>query len=185
MNTKSTVLTTQLAITAFVLALWEWGFSLKLNYGVPLPDFFDPYFISKPSEIWTQLLRLSCAAGPGGDGQLFDKSAFVQCLAKSVNNLWAATWVTLRNTLWGFATGVGSGFVIGLFLGRSPFMARVFEPFLVAFNSVPRIALVPLVVMIFGLGDASKIITAWLLVFFLVFFNTFEGARQVERDLVS
>jgi NitT/TauT family transport system permease protein len=61
----------------------------------------------------------------------------------------------------------------------------VFEPFIVAFNSIPRIALVPLILMMFGLGDASKIVTAWLLVFFLVFFNTFEGARQVDRDLVA
>lgn len=185
MNSRSTVLLTQIAVTLFVLAVWEWGYNLKLDYGLPFPAFFDPYFISKPSEVWTQLLRLSCVTSPTGDWVLFDRSAFSACMGRSDNNLWAATLVTLSNTLWGFATGVVSGFIVGLFLGRSPFMARVFEPFLVAFNSVPRIALVPLVVMIFGLGDASKIITAWLLVFFLVFFNTFEGARQVDRELVA
>lgn len=182
---KSTVFLTQAAITLSALAIWQWGFSLKVKYGLPLPGFFDPYFISKPSEIWTQLLRLACFTDPTGNWLIIDKETFLTCIAKNDNNLWAATLVTLSNTLWGFGIGVASGFVIGLFLGRSPFMARVFEPFLIAFNSIPRIALVPLVVMIFGLGDASKIITAWLLVFFLVFFNTFEGARLVDRDLVA
>ena len=60
--------------------------------------------------------------------------------------------------------------------GRSELLADIFEPFIVAFNSLPRIALVPLIILTFGLGDLAKIMTAWVIVFFLVFFNTFEGA---------
>jgi NitT/TauT family transport system permease protein len=61
----------------------------------------------------------------------------------------------------------------------------VFEPYIIAVNSIPRIALVPLIILMFGLGDMSKIVTAWVIVFFLVFFNTFEGARAVDRDHIA
>ncbi|WP_368736713.1 ABC transporter permease [Bradyrhizobium sp. NBAIM08] len=70
-------------------------------------------------------------------------------------------------------------------LGRSDFLSRVFSPYIVALNSIPRIALVPLVILIFGLGDLSKIATAWLVVFFVVFFDTFEGTRAVDRDQIA
>jgi NitT/TauT family transport system permease protein len=93
--------------------------------------------------------------------------------------------VTLKNTWWGFLFGSATGISAGLILGRSDFLARVFSPYIIAFNSIPRIALVPLVILIFGLGDLSKIATAWPVVFFVVFFNTFEGARAVERDQIA
>lgn len=185
MSTNWQVRLLQALIVLAVLAAWEWGFSLRPVLGPLIPDLLDPYFVSKPSEIWTGLLQLACFTDRSGAWLLAKEGGFGECLASSDNNLWYATAVTLRNTFWGFVVGVSSGFVVGLALGRSPFLARVFEPFIVAFNSIPRIALVPLILMMFGLGDASKIVTAWLLVFFLVFFNTFEGARQVDRDLVA
>lgn len=185
MKARSSVLLAQAAIILLTLAIWEWAYDLQPHAEWLVPSFLDPYFVSKPSEIWTQLLRLSCLTGPDGAWLLGRDNGTLTCLAADRNNLWSATLVTLKNTLWGFAIGVGSGYVVGLLLGRSAFLSRVFEPFLIAFNSIPRIALVPIVVMMFGIGDTSKIVTAWLLVFFLVFFNTFEGARQVDRSLVA
>lgn len=185
MGSRATVVAAQLAIILLTLAVWQWAFDLKPYADWLVPGLLDPYFISKPSEIWTQLLRLACLTNPTGDWLLGQDGAVMSCLAQNDNNLWIATLVTLTNTLWGFAIGVASGYIVGLLLGQSIFLSRVFEPFLVALNSIPRIALVPIVVMMFGIGDTSKIVTAWLLVFFLVFFNTFEGARQVDQTLVS
>ncbi|RUM96299.1 ABC transporter permease [Pseudaminobacter arsenicus] len=185
MGSRATVVAAQLAIILLTLAVWQWAFDLKPYADWLVPGLLDPYFISKPSEIWTQLLRLACLTNPTGDWLLGQDGAVMACLAQNDNNLWIATLVTLTNTLWGFAIGVASGYIVGLLLGQSTFLSRVFEPFLVALNSIPRIALVPIVVMMFGIGDTSKIVTAWLLVFFLVFFNTFEGARQVDQTLVS
>ena len=59
------------------------------------------------------------------------------------------------------------------------------SPFIIALNSLPRIAFVPLITMLFGLGVASKIATACFIVFFLVFFNTFKGALSIERELMD
>lgn len=175
----------RVAILVSCVIVWEWGFGLRKSFNFPVPDFLDPYFISQPSEIWGRYLRMACLTDRGGVWLPGVAGGFAQCTAASENNLWVATLVTLKNTFWGFLVGVSSGFVVGLGLGRSERMAKIFEPFIVALNSIPRIALVPLIVLMFGLGDASKIMTAWVIVFFLVFFNTFEGAKQVERDYVS
>src|ERR1700682_4724594 len=92
---------------------------------------------------------------------------------------------TVQSTVWGFLVGISTGFVAGLVLGRSDGLARIFQPYIVALNSLPRIALVPLITMIFGFGLLAKIVLAWTIVFFVVFFNTFQGARSVDADLIS
>jgi NitT/TauT family transport system permease protein len=179
---RGLVLFCQLALLVLLLAFWEWGGQIATSLGVAPPKLLDPYFVSKPSEIWRRFLRLGCLTDRRGEFVLFQAGALAACPA---NNLWAATLVTLKNTFWGFAVGVSTGVVAGLLLGRSEFLARVFEPYITAFNSIPRIALVPLIILMFGLGDLSKIVTAWVIVFFLVFFNTFEGTRAVDRDHVA
>jgi NitT/TauT family transport system permease protein len=90
----------------------------------------------------------------------------------------------VQSTRWGFLVGVSTGFVTGLDLGRNDRLASIFEPYIIAFNSLPRIALVPLITMIFGFGLLAKIVLAWTIVFFIVFFNTFQGARSVDADLI-
>jgi NitT/TauT family transport system permease protein len=175
----------QLGIVLAILALWEWAWSLKPYAPWAVPDLFDPYFVSRPSEIWAQFLRLSCLSPKTGAWALPGSDAFAACTARYENNLWFATFVTLRNTFFGFLTGVSSGVVLGLVLGRSPRAAEIAAPFVTAVNSIPRIALAPIIILAFGIGDASKIATSWIVVVFLVFFNTFEGARSVDPDYVN
>ena len=175
----------QIAIGLSALALWQWGWDLHAKAPWLVPDILDPYFVSKPSEIYKQFLRMGCLVSPQGDWTFGVAGAFERCIGKSENNLWIATYFTLKNTLWGFATGVSSGFVLGLLLGRSDRLSEIFYPYITAFNSIPRIALAPIIILAFGIGDASKIVTAWLVVVFLVFFNTFEGARSVDRDHIN
>jgi NitT/TauT family transport system permease protein len=183
----------RIVIAVAILVIWQWGSDvnqwlvagLERGWQKALTiQVLEPFFISKPTLIWARFLELSCLADSNGNLQLLD-SAFSACLAANDNNLWSATAATLKNTFWGFLVGVGTGVIAGLILGRSPFLAAIFEPFIVAFNSLPRIALVPLIVLIFGLGDASKIMTAWVIVFFVVFFTTFEGARSVDPDHIN
>lgn len=168
----------QIVLFITVLAIWQWGYELRRFALLKpfVPSLLDPYFIAKPSLIWTSFLKLSCLNEPNG---------FQACLASDDNNLWVALLVTLKNMWWGFVFGSASGVFAGLILGRSAFLSRVFHPFVVALNSIPRIALVPLIILMFGLGDLSKIVTAWIVVFFVVFFNTFEGTRAVDRDQIA
>lgn len=176
----------QVAIILWVLAFWEWGFLLNDNVDWLIPDIADPYFVSQPSEIWHRFLRLGCFTGPEGQWTFLEGGmGFAACMEVTRSDIWTMTWATLYNTFWGFLVGVGSGVIVGLLLGRFESLARIFEPFIVAVNSLPRIALVPLIVLMFGLGDLSKVMTAWVIVFFFVFFNTYDGARQVDRDHIN
>ena len=177
----------QVAIGLIALAIWEWGWDLKAVLPWPwlVPELLDPYFVSKPSMIFKHFLRMSCLVSSDDQWTWGVVGGFARCMGRSENNLWIATYVTLKNTLWGFATGVSSGFALGLLLGRSDRLSEIFYPYITAFNSIPRIALAPIIILAFGIGDASKIVTAWLVVVFLVFFNTFEGARSVDRDHIN
>lgn len=185
MSRRASNLAWQLGIVAVLLALWQWAWSLKPFAPWAVPDIFDPYFVSRPSEVWAQFLRLSCLQPKPGLWAMPGGPEFAACTAKFENNLWVATFVTLRNTFFGFITGVSSGVVLGLLLGRSPRAAEIAGPFVTAVNSIPRIALAPIIILAFGIGDASKIATSWIVVVFLVFFNTFEGARSVDRDYIN
>jgi NitT/TauT family transport system permease protein len=175
----------QAAICAAVLATWQWGYDLHGRLPWLVPDLLDPYFVSKPSEIFDNFLILSCLKSKLGTFNGWLNGDFAKCLARNENNLWAATGITLKNTFFGFLTGVASGFVAGLILGRSDRLSAIFQPFITAVNSIPRIALAPIIVLAFGIGDISKVVTSWIVVVFLVFFNTFEGARSIDEGFIN
>jgi NitT/TauT family transport system permease protein len=99
--------------------------------------------------------------------------------------LWQQAWVTLQETLIGFGLGVLLGVLLGMVLGRIPLLARIFNVYVGILNSVPRIVLGSVFIIWFGLGMASKIALAVVLVFFTVFFNAFQGARDVDAGLIA
>jgi NitT/TauT family transport system permease protein len=175
----------QAVICAVVLTIWQWGYDLHAKLPWLVPDLLDPYFISKPSEIFNNFLILSCIKSKMGVFNGFLNGDFAKCLARNENNLWVATAITLKNTFFGFFTGVVSGFAAGLILGRSDRLSAIFQPFITAVNSIPRIALAPIIVLAFGIGDVSKVVTSWIVVVFLVFFNTFEGARSIDEGFIN
>jgi NitT/TauT family transport system permease protein len=155
----------QAAILVAVVGLWEGLTHPVLTRRVSRVVYFiDPFFISRPSAIWRRFWYLSSGA--------------VRV------PLWQLLLSTLEATFLGFGVGVATGFAAGLVLGRNERLAAILGPYIVAVNSLPRIALVPLVTMLFGFGLLAKVVLAWLIVFFIVFFNTFQGARGVDPDLI-
>lgn len=94
--------------------------------------------------------------------------------------LWLHLSVTLYATAVGFVIGSCVGFVMGVLFGRFRFAADVFDPYVTAVYSLPKIALAPLYIMWFGIGLASKIAVSATIVFFVVFLNTFSGVREVN-----
>jgi NitT/TauT family transport system permease protein len=175
----------QALICLIVLSVWQWGYDFHNSLPWLVPDLLDPYFVSKPSEIFDNFLVLSCIKSKTGALNGWANGDFAKCMARNQNNLWFATAITLKNTLLGFTAGVSSGFVLGLVLGRSDRLSAIFQPFITAVNSIPRIALAPIIVLAFGIGDTSKVVTSWIVVVFLVFFNTFEGARSIDEGFVN
>lgn len=92
--------------------------------------------------------------------------------------------ITLGETLLGFLLGASLGMTVGFLFAFSPRLAKAFDPILVGLNAMPRVVFYPLFVMWFGLGVASKVIFSATLVFFIIFFNTYSGLKEVERDVV-
>ncbi len=158
------VLAWRLAILVVLLGAWEGLTRIKVISKTPGLYWIDPFFVSRPSAILQRFAYLA-----SGQVRL---------------TIWQMALSTVQSTLWGFVVGVSTGFIAGLVLGRNDRLARIFEPYIVAFNSLPRIALVPLITMIFGFGLVAKVVLAWTIVFFIVFFNTFQGARTVDVDLI-
>jgi NitT/TauT family transport system permease protein len=94
-------------------------------------------------------------------------------------------WTTGQELVFGYVIGVASGVVGGYALGRSPRLASVLEPYVMAFYGIPKIALAPLFIIWFGIGMWSKVALASVMVFFLVFYNVFSGVRGVDQELVN
>jgi len=100
-------------------------------------------------------------------------------------SLYANLATTMTEVIVGLAAGATLGVLAGLVLGRAPVAAGILRPIVVAFYSVPLVALAPLFIMFFGLDMLPKIVLTGIVVFFLLFFNTFSGASAVDRDLIA
>jgi len=94
-------------------------------------------------------------------------------------------WVTLVETLLAFLIGTVSGVVIGLWLALSPAASAVLDPYIKAVNAMPRVILAPIFFVWFGLGIASKVALGVTLVFFIVFFNVYQGVREVSPVVLA
>ncbi len=89
--------------------------------------------------------------------------------------------VTAQELVLGYVIGVALGIAGGYALGRSRGLARIFEPYVMGFYGIPKIALAPLFIIWFGIGIWSKVALAATMVFFLVFYNVYMGVRAVDR----
>jgi NitT/TauT family transport system permease protein len=154
---RTGVIALRIAIFIVLVGGWE----LCARTGI-----VDPFFFGEPSRIASQLndwVQNGTQAGSLGD-QVF---------------------VTLEEAVLGFVIGVVLGVVCGIALGRIQILADVFAPYIKVMNSIPRIVLGSIFILWLGLGVSSKVALAVVLVFFAVFFNAFQGAREVDRNLVS
>lgn len=93
--------------------------------------------------------------------------------------------ITLTETLLAFAIGALSGLGGGLWLALSPMASAILEPYIKAMNSMPRIILAPIFAVWFGLGMGSKIALGVTLVFFIVFFNVYQGVKEVSPVVLA
>lgn len=122
----------------------------------------DPFFFSRPSDIARRIGAWLV------DGTL-ERHLFV----------------TIEEALLGLCVGAVLGIGAGFVLARAPMAARVCDPFIKMLNAVPRVVLAPLFLLWFGLGIWSKVALAVTLVFFVMFFSTYEGVRNADPTLID
>ena len=94
-------------------------------------------------------------------------------------------WITLIETILAFCVGTALGLGFGLWLALSPLASAVLDPFIKALNSMPRLILAPIFAMWFGLGIWSKVALGVTIVFFIVFFNVYQGVREVSPVAIA
>jgi ABC-type nitrate/sulfonate/bicarbonate transport system, permease component len=145
-------------LIAGLLAAWE-VFSGDPREPMTL---IDEFYISKPSAMY-EALRVWIENGV------------------LVSNI----LVTLQETIIGFLIGAALGMIVGFLLGVSPVMSAIFSPIVAALYAIPRLALIPLFLLWFGLGMGAKLALVITVVFFLVFYNTHSGVRDVDQGLVD
>jgi NitT/TauT family transport system permease protein len=126
----------------------------------------DPFFFGQPSGIAAKLRDWSQHGTAYG-------------------SIWLQIWITMREALLGFVFGVAGGVVFGILLGQVRFLSDVLGPYIKAMNALPRIVLGSIFVVWLGLGSASKVMLAAVLVFFVVFFNAFQGVREVNPNFIA
>ncbi len=100
-------------------------------------------------------------------------------------SIWLQIWITLKEAVLGFLVGVVAGVIAGVLLGQFRFLSDVLSPYIKVANAIPRIVLGSLFTVALGLGIAAKVSLAAVLVFFVVFFNAFQGVREVDRNLLN
>ncbi len=142
-----------------VVILGAWELSTRLGW-------IDVFFWSQPSAIADKLwiwITQGTDLGP----------------------LWDQVLVTMEETVGGFVAGSILGIIFGVALGRSALLADVLGPYIKGFNAIPRVVVGALFAVALGLDIRAKIATAAVLVFFVVFFNAFQGVREVDRNLIA
>lgn len=94
-------------------------------------------------------------------------------------------WVTIQATIGGFLLGTSAGMLLGFLTGSIRRVGEVLQPIVTAFYTLPRLALAPLFLLWFGLGMEFRVMFSATIVFFLVYYNTYFGVREVSRELIS
>jgi NitT/TauT family transport system permease protein len=122
----------------------------------------DPLFFSSPSAIYDFLV------------------AFVRS-----GEIWTHTIVTMREMVLAFTIGSLAGIVVGLLLVSSPFISDLFDPFFTVLNALPRVALAPMFIIWFGIGEASKVALGVSLVFFIMMIATQTGGRGADQEYLT
>jgi NitT/TauT family transport system permease protein len=139
----------------FLLVTGSWELLVKL-------ELIDAFFFSRPSDIAARVWEWL-----------------------ATGYIWRHLATTLVEAMAAFAIGIVSGIAAGLALARVELLAAVFDPYIRVLNALPRVILAPIFMIWFGLGIASKIALGVTLVFFVVFFNTFQGIREVNPVILN
>jgi len=154
---RTMIISLRVLVLVAVLGGWE----LAARY-----KWIDPFFYSMPSMIWDQLVEWMREGTAQG-------------------SLWMQVAVTLEETVIGFLIGSIAGVIFGILLGRNKLLSDVFSLYIQIANSIPRVVLGSIFVIALGLGMASKVALAVVMVFFVVFGNAFQGVREADKYMIA
>src|SRR5215468_8978684 len=158
MTPRLRLLGLQFLVAVVTLGLWQLFATVPIFGVVVLP----PFFFSNPVEVGARVYALFASG-----------------------KIWMHLWITLWESILAFVLGSVAGVLVGFWFARQPLVAAVFDPYVKMINALPRIVLGPIFTLWFGLGIWSKVALGITLVFFIVFFNVYQGVREVSPTILA
>src|SRR5229473_8220420 len=152
------LVTCQLLVAVVALGLWQLLATVPIFGRILLP----PFFFSNPVDVGSQI---------------------VDWFASGV--IWKHLAITLWESILAFAIGSLAGVAVGFWFARQPRVAAVFDPYVKMANALPRVVLAPIFTLWLGLGIWSKVALGVTLVFFIVFFNVYQGVKEVSTTVLD
>src|SRR5689334_18199477 len=155
---RTRLLILQILVAVVCIAAWH-IFSTYSFFGVRL---LPPFFFSTPGDVAARVVKW-----------------FYE------GTIWKHLWITLVEAILAFVIGSLAGVLIGFWFARKPMINSVFDPYVKMINALPRVVLAPIFALWFGLGIASKVALGVTLVFFIVFFNVYQGVKEVSPTVLA
>jgi NitT/TauT family transport system permease protein len=155
---RMTLLSLQILVAVVSIALWHLLTSVPIGGVILLP----PFFFSTPGDVVGRVFKW-----------------FVD------GTIWKHLWITLVEAMLAFVIGSLAGVLVGFWFARKPMVNAVFDPYVKMLNALPRVVLAPIFALWFGLGIWSKVALGFTLVFFIVFFNVYQGVREVSPTVLA
>jgi NitT/TauT family transport system permease protein len=155
---RAKLLGLQALVAVAFFAIWHVGSSVPIGGVYFLPKFFFSTPIDVITRVWSMFA--------GG-------------------KIWGHLAITLWETILAFVIGSAGGVLVGFWFARKPLMALVFDPYVKMINALPRVVLAPIFMLWLGLGIWSKVALGVTLVFFIVFFNVYEGVKEVSPTVLA
>ena len=155
---KLSLFALQMLVAVVVLALWQLFATVPVFGKIILP----PFFLSNPVDVFAQI---------------------ASWFASGV--IWKHLAITLWESILAFVIGSAAGVAVGFWFARQPIIAAVFDPYVKMVNALPRVVLAPIFTLWLGLGIWSKVALGVTLVFFIVFFNVYQGVKEVSHTVLN
>jgi NitT/TauT family transport system permease protein len=156
---RVTLLFLQALVAVICIAIWH----VFSTYPVVADKYLlDPFFFSTPGDVAQRVVKWVWEG-----------------------TIWKHLWVTLLEAMLAFVLGSVGGVLIGFWFAQQPLIAAVFDPYVKMINALPRVVLAPIFTLWFGLGIWSKVALGVTLVFFIVFFNVYQGVKEVSPTVLA
>jgi NitT/TauT family transport system permease protein len=158
MMSRPMLLLLQLLVAVVSLGLWQFFATVEIFGKMLLP----PFFFSTPVDVFSQIVKWF-----------------------SSGVIWKHLFITLWESILAFVIGSIGGVLVGFWFARKPLVAAVFDPYVKMINALPRVVLAPIFALWLGLGIWSKVALGVTLVFFIVFFNVYQGVKEVSNTVLD
>jgi len=155
---RLTLLFWQLMVAVVALSLSQFLATVPVFARILLP----PFFFSNPVDVGSQIVKWF-----------------------SSGVIWKHLMITLWESVLAFVIGSVGGVLVGFWFARQPRVAAVFDPYVKMVNALPRVVLAPIFTLWLGLGIWSKVALGVTLVFFIVFFNVYQGVKEVSQTVLD